>query len=282
MRRAAGLGALLAFAAGLACGDAQQGPERPRVLVSIVPLAWFVDQLTGGAAEAEPLIPPGAEPHSFEPTVAQLQAASRAVLWVRLGHPSFAIERNALQGLLAERPDLAVVDAVGQPAAGEDAGDPHVWLSPRLARGMAARIADGLARSLPAEAATIAARRVRLDAEIEALDREIAERLRPLRGRPLFAYHPDWTVFASDYGLRSVTIERDEKEPDALALRARIEEARREHVKAIFVSPQFSKESAALVAREVGARVLVIDPLAYDWPATLRAMTDALVETAAP
>jgi hypothetical protein len=35
------------------------------------------------------------------------------------------------------------------------------------------------------------------------------------------------------------------------------------------------------VAREVGARVVAIDPLAYDLPATLRAMSAALVEALA-
>jgi zinc transport system substrate-binding protein len=272
------LAVLLVFAAGLACGEAAEEPERPRVLVSILPLAWFVDQLAGGAARAVTLIPPGADPHSYEPTVDQMRAAERAVLWVRLGHPSFAIERNALEGLRAGRPDLPLVDAAA-PSSGAGGGDPHVWLSPRLARGIAERIAAGLAAALPGEAASIAARRVVLDAQIEALDRQIAERLRPFRGRALFAYHPDWNEFASDYGLRSVTIESMHKEPDARALRARIEEARREHVKAIFVQPQFSKASAELVAREVGARVITIDALAYDWPATLRRMTDALVES---
>jgi hypothetical protein len=34
--------------------------------------------------------------------------------------------------------------------------------------------------------------------------------------------------------------------------------------------------------REIAARVVSIDPLAHDWPGTLRATTDALVDSFAP
>jgi hypothetical protein len=47
------------------------------------------------------------------------------------------------------------------------------------------------------------------------------------------------------------------------------------------VQPQFSRESAELVAGEIGARVVAIDPLAYELPATLRAMSEILAKTLA-
>jgi zinc transport system substrate-binding protein len=247
------------------------------VAVSIPPLAWFVDRLAGDAARVETLLPGGANPHSYEPSLARIQATSQARIWVRVGHPSFAFEHSALEALLAERPDLVVVDAAAGGEQAED--DPHVWLSPRRARGIAARIAEALQKLLPAADPAVGARLARLDAEIDALDRELAERLRPFRGRAFFAYHPDWRLFAEDYGLRLVALEEGHKEPDAKALRDRIEAARSEGARAIFVSPQLSQESAQLVAGEVGARVIVIDPLAYDWPATLRRMTGALAES---
>jgi len=247
------------------------------VVVSIPPLAWYVDRLSGGSLPVETLLPAGANPHSYEPSLARLEAASRARIWVRVGHPALPFESSALEALLAERPDIAVVDAA---AASDKAGEePHVWLSARRARGIAARIAEGLAAGLPEQAPAFAAGRARLDAELEALDRELGEALRPFRGRAFFVHHPDWKLFAEDYGLRLVALEEGHKEPAARALRDRIEDARREGARAIFVSPQFSRESAELVAREVGARVVVVDPLAYDWPATLRRMTGALVES---
>jgi zinc transport system substrate-binding protein len=171
------------------------------------------------------------------------------------------------------------VDASGG-ATGE--ADAHAWLSPRRAREVAARIADGLAARFPERAAAVRERQARLDAEIEALEREVAGRLRPLRGRTFFVYHPDWSALAADHGLRQVPLERGHKEPDATALRATLAEARREGARAIFVQPQFSREGSELVARELGARVIAIDPLAYEWPESVRAMSAALAEVLAP
>jgi zinc transport system substrate-binding protein len=272
--------ALCVLAAAPGCGEPARAPERPQIVASIPPLAWFVDRLTGGAVPVEVLIPPGASPHSYEPTLAQVRAASRAILWVEVGHPSFPFERVVGEALLADRYDVPRVAAADEGASAED--EPHVWLSPRRARGLARRIADALARQLPGAADSFAEREAALDAEIVALDREIGARLAPFRGRAFFAYHPDWSAFAADYGLRQLALERGHREPDARALRDLIEAARREGARAVFVQPQFSRESAELVAREVGAQVVTIDPLAYDWPRTLRSMSDALARAFAP
>jgi zinc transport system substrate-binding protein len=266
---------LLALAPG--CGEATRPPERPRAVASIPPLAWFVDRLAGDAVSVTVLIPPGASPHSHEPSLLQVRAASRAILWVEVGHPSFAFERVVGEALLADRYDVPRVRA-----AEGDEDEPHVWLSPRRARGLAERIAQALAAQLPGAASAVAERRAALDAEIVALDREIAARLAPFRGRTFFVYHPDWSAFAADYGLRLVALERGHREPDARALQELIEAARREGARAVFVQPQFSRESAELVAREVGAQVVVIDSLAYDWPHTLRSMSEALARSFAP
>jgi len=268
--------ALLALAVASACGERAAKQPAPDVVVSIPPLAWLVEQLGGGGLRVETLLPPGANPHAFEPTLAQVDAAARATLCVRVGHPSFPFERGAFEALASPG---RVVDAADE--AAQRAEDPHVWLSARLARGMAARLAGALAGAFPARAEEIARHAVQLDAELAALDAEIAGRLARFRGRAFFVYHPDWTAFAADYGLRQIALERGHKEPDVRALRDRIDEARREGARAVFVQPQFSRESAELVAREVGARVVAIDPLAHDLPATLRAMSELLAETLA-
>jgi zinc transport system substrate-binding protein len=270
--------AVLLAAAGPGCGEATPRAPAAQVAASIPPLAWFVDRLSGGELAVATLLPPGANPHAYEPTLAQLEATSRAVLWVRVGHPSFPFERGAFEALLADAA-ARVVDAAD--AAAQRGEDPHVWLSARAARGIAARVAGGLAERFPERAAGVAERAAGLDAELAALERELGERLAPFRGRAFFVYHPDWTAFAADHGLRQVALERGHKEPDAKALRELILEARREGARSIFVQPQFSRESAELVAREVGARVVAIDPLAYDLPATLRAMSEALAEALA-
>jgi zinc transport system substrate-binding protein len=47
----------------------------------------------------------------------------------------------------------------------------------------------------------------------------------------------------------------------------------------VFVQPQFDPSSAETLAREIGARVETLDPLAYDWPANLRRVARAVAGT---
>ena len=250
-------------------------PPDPKIVVTIPPLAWLVERLVDDPKRVSTLLPPGANPHSFEPGLAEVRAAANASILVEVGHPGLPFESAAVEALLGY--GIASIRAAPQEALGRP--DPHCWLSPRIARAMAAEIARSLSILVPGEAPAIRERAEKLDGELAALDAQIRDRLLPYRGRAFVSYHPDWTAFAEDYGLRQITLERGHREPDAATLAARIGEARREGVRVLFVQPQYPRESADLVAGEIGARVVSIDPLAHDWPGTLRAMTDALVES---
>ena len=59
-----------------------------------------------------------------------------------------------------------------------------------------------------------------------------------------------------------------------VALKELIEHAIKDGIKVIFVQPQFSTRSAKVIAREIGGQVAFADPLAEDWMANLRMMSD--------
>jgi zinc transport system substrate-binding protein len=269
--------ALLLFAAVPVRAKPVAIPPDPKIADTIPPLAWLVERLVEAPERVVTLLPPGANPHSFEPGLAEIRAAESASVFVEVGHSGLPFESAAIEALLGDRHGIAAIHAAPPEALSQP--DPHCWLSPRIARAMAAEIARSLAETVPGEASAIREREAKLDGEIAALDAEIRSRLLPYRGRGFVSYHPDWTAFADDYGLRQITLERGHREPDAATLAARIAEARREGVRVLFVQPQYPRESADLVAGEIGARVVSIDPLARDWPGTLRAMTDSLVES---
>ena len=83
-------------------------------------------------------------------------------------------------------------------------------------------------------------------------------------------FHPSWGYFARAYGLKQVAVEIEGKDPKPAQLQRLIEHAKEKGIKIIFGQPQFSSKSAKLVAREIGGRVVVADPLAQDWPGNLR------------
>jgi zinc transport system substrate-binding protein len=100
---------------------------------------------------------------------------------------------------------------------------------------------------------------------VTALDREIREILGPAPGRVLLVYHDAWGSFARTYGIRQIAIEQEGHEPGPDRIAQVIEEARSLGIRSIFVEPQSSRRSAEMVASEIGAEVITLDPLARDW-----------------
>ena len=87
-------------------------------------------------------------------------------------------------------------------------------------------------------------------------------------------FHPAWGYFAHAYGIKQVPIEIEGKEPKPAQLKELIEHARENSIKLVFLQPQFSSQSADVVAREIGGQVAFADPLAEDWMGNLRQVAD--------
>jgi zinc transport system substrate-binding protein len=248
---------------------------RPTVAVSVPPQAYFVERLANGWVDIEVMIPPGASPHTHDPGISQVRAVGDATLYVMVGHPNFPFEGTWLERLLAQSRDIKIVDC--SKGLQQREGDPHVWLSPKTVRSFVPRIAAALAEILPAHREEIEEREQAFLGEIDRLDADIRSSLAGA-GKRFYVFHPAWGYFARDYGLEQVPIEIDNKEPDPHQVAELIQRAREDHAGVIFVQPQFSKRSAELIAEEVGARVVAIDPLARDWEANLRQAATALGE----
>ena len=270
---------LLALAV-VACQPVARDDARPLVAVSVQPLAYFVDRLAGERARVEIMVPPGASPHMWEPSLEQVRAAHSAAPYIKVGHPHFAFEQTWLRRLLETSSELPVVDCG---AGAEDLeGDPHLWVSPRAARRFVPAIAAALRERLPQDAAAVTANELELLAAIDALDAVLAQTLAPVRGHRFYVFHPAWGYLARDYGLEQIAIEEGSKEPSAAELAALIRDATTAGAKVVFVQPQFSERSAHVVASELGARLVSLDPLSRDWPQSLRSAAKELAAGSVP
>ena len=77
-------------------------------------------------------------------------------------------------------------------------------------------------------------------------------------------------------------MEREGREPDPKHLADLLREARRDGVRTVFTQREASDAIARTVAAEIGAEVVVLDPLAYDWPESLRRGAHAIAAAAVP
>lgn len=270
---------LLAALLAVSCAP-RAASERPIVLVSVPPQAWLVERLADGLVDVQVMVPPGADPHVYEPTIEQMRAAGEASIYVKVGHPHFSFERVWFERFRAENPAMRIVDGARGVARLE--GDPHLWTSVAAMRAMAASVTAALTEALPGQADTLRARRAAVEAGIDTLDAGIRRMLVPCRGAAFLVFHPAWGYFAVEYGLEQVAIERDGKTPAPADLARIIAQARAAGVTRVFVTPQSSPSAARVVADEIGAAVVTLDPLARDWPAEMRRVAEEIAEGCRP
>jgi zinc transport system substrate-binding protein len=156
--------------------------------------------------------------------------------------------------------------------------DPHVWLSPKLAKVIGASMRDALIQVDPDGAADYAAGYGRFAAACDALDADVKKVFAdvPAGQRKFMVFHPSWGYFARDYGLTQIPIEQLGREPGPKALAGLIKEAKADGVKVIFVQPQMSAAQAETIAKGIGGATAAINPLAEDWPASLHSAATAL------
>jgi zinc transport system substrate-binding protein len=230
------------------------------------------------------MVPPGASPHTYEPTPSQIMALSQAVMYAKVGS-GVDFELGWMDKLLEVNQQMLVVDCsegieIKQATSGQEEHeglDPHIWMSPLNAMSMVSTIYDGLVRVDPESLAFYRQNRDSYLRELAQLDQDIREGLADFQGHTFMVYHPAFGYFAREYGLTIIPIEVEGKEPTPAGLARLIEQAEEDGIKVIFASQQFNPESAGVIAREIDGRVVLVDPLARDYIANMRLLLDELM-----
>lgn len=143
-----------------------------------------------------------------------------------------------------------------------EAIDGHLWLDPRNAKRLVARMAEALSAADPANAATYRANAAGLSERLEALDAELEAALAPVRGTPFIVFHDAYQYFEARYGLNgigSITL-NPEQPPGARRMeeiRARIAAA---DVHCVFREPQFEPALVEAAVEGTRAQIGELDP----------------------
>ncbi|GAB1457744.1 zinc ABC transporter substrate-binding protein [Spirochaetota bacterium] len=243
-------------------------------VVSILPQAYFVERIAGDSFKPLVLVGAGQSPHAYEPSPRQMADLSKATLWFTIGSEF----ENALKPRIAALyPSLPIVDTTlgiryrsleahshDEGPDGDDHGesglDPHVWLGRQASKSIAANMLAALSNADPAGKTTFEARYESLILDIDSVYDELSAELAPLKGKPVFVYHPAFGYLLDDLGIRQEAVETGGKEPTQKTIAALIAEARADGAKVIFVQAQFPASAAKVVADAIGGTVISIDP----------------------
>jgi zinc transport system substrate-binding protein len=279
--------------------DSANADEGLQVTVSIVPQKYFVDRIGGDHIRVTVMVRPGAEPADYEPKPQQVVALAGSKIYFALGVP---FEGAWLERFMAANPRMLIVHTEAgiakqampqqlpiernpktgafrlspprEPSRG-GVRDPHVWLSPPLVMIQARNILTALIQVDPAHKDLYQANYVRFIGQLAGLDIEIANIFREAKSmerKPFIVFHPAWGYFAAAYGLQQIPVQLGGNEPTAQDLQTLIAFARAKAIKVVFIEPEFSTRSAQTIARNIGGRTIVADPLAADWANNLLAV----------
>jgi zinc transport system substrate-binding protein len=142
--------------------------------------------------------------------------------------------------------------------------DPHIWLSTTNDLIIAKNITTALSQVDPDHAETYRRNLATFSQKINKVKIKLEQLLLPFKGRTLYVYHPAFGYFAAEFGLQQQAVEHEGKQPTPKELAGLIKNAKHDKVKFIFVQPRFSERSADIIAKQVGAKVIRLDPLSHD------------------
>jgi zinc transport system substrate-binding protein len=299
--------AVTGFAAACPPVEGKPPEEKIGVIVSILPLADFVENIGGERVAVTVMVPPGADYHTFAPTPGQLREVSRAKAFVKVGS-GVEFELAWMDRIRAQNEEMLIVDSsVGielmemvahcpyheeeehedkRHHKGEDhekehhhhaSLDPHIWLSPSNARIMVQNISEGLIKIDPEHADFYRENLETYLRELDALDRYISKLFEGFANRYFLIYHPAFGYFARDYNLKQLAIEHEGKEPTPKVIMESIDLAKKHNLSYVFVSPLFPVRHAEVIAREIGAQTVIIDHLPRHFIPGIRDIASALV-----
>jgi len=266
---------LLVFLIPLICGCVSQnepsGPKQVKVVTTILPYEELIKSVGGDRVSVAVMVPPGAEPHTFDPTPSQIKQIADADIYIENG----AGLESWLEGMINVNRVMLVVDSskgvdlirgTEQESSGEIQGvDPHTWVSLRNAQVIARNICDGLTQADPSNRDYYLKNRDDYLIKLKAADAVLNSTFAGTARKEFVVLHPDWSYFARDYGLVEIAINAEEKEPGPKYITEVIDAARRNNITTVFAEPEYNPKSAEVIAREINGDVVVLDPLARNY-----------------
>jgi zinc transport system substrate-binding protein len=271
------------------------------VATTIMPLADWVKNVGGDAVVVTTLIPAGASPHTFEPKPTDMRRAAGAQVVFRVGLeyddwalkmvPSRAKGRVVALGDVLKKqsaiPDVCHVQEGAVEIASKEKGatsghnhghdhshghshdhgtDPHYWLDPMLAQASLKPIVEALSAQRPDLRITFEENAKRYGAELQSLDAELSASISLKPVRPVVTFHNAFAYMANRYNFRvaGVIEEFPGKVPTDRYIMDISRQLRKEKISVIFAEPQFNPRAAEVLAKEIGGRVDILDPLGHE------------------
>jgi len=258
-------------------------PESLNIVVTIPVLKDLTEQVGGPHVRVTSLLSGYENEHTYSPKPSDLVAVRKARLLFEIGIGLevwlSSLVKNAGSAslrvvttskgiaLLRDRPNR---DGALHASEEEERGNPHVWMDPENATTMMRHITEALIQVDPAHATEYRSNQASYLRKLDQLRGDLSNRIRRLADRRFIAHHPAWPYFARRFGFQIVgTIQpQSGSEPSALHLHGLIATIKKDRIKVVVSEIQLSQKIPEMLAKETGARVVVLTTLPGGLPHT--------------
>jgi zinc transport system substrate-binding protein len=237
------------------------------VVASFYPLYFFASQIGGDKAEVTNITPAGAEPHDYEPSTQDIVHIEKASILILNGGQLEAWGDKVKEDLKGKYVEVVTAaDGLANQEVqeeGELIKDPHVWLDPVLAKKEIQTIAQAFIKVDPANTDFYEANEKSLESKLDLLDQSFKVGLQSCQQKNIVTSHAAFGYIASRYGLKQVSISglSPDQEPSPKQLADVAQFAKANNVKYIFFETLISPKLSETIAKEVGAKTIVFNPL---------------------
>ncbi|MDC1107360.1 zinc ABC transporter substrate-binding protein [Prolixibacteraceae bacterium] len=254
--------------------EVSRSNTKPILYVSIQPLKYFVDQIVHDRFNVKVLVPPGSSPETFAPSSKQIAYLENSKAFFKIG--SLNYEEKWGNEWQVSHPHTELVNcSVGIPKQSlahkhgnhyHYGTDPHIWLAPKSALTIATNVYEGILQFDPANKSFYYKNYKKLLSTIDEVKNNLDLMFANHTGQAFLIFHPVLGYLSTEYNLQQEAIQFEGKDPSLKQLTKFVTLAKKEKIKSILVQKEFSSSSAKIIAKEIDGKIIVIDPLGYNWP----------------
>lgn len=238
-----------------------------KIVASIFPLMEFAQAVAGERGDVSLLLPPGAGVHTWQPRASDITRLASADLFIYIGAGLEPWISDLLRSVpSAQLKTLATTDFL--PLEKENDGakgavDPHIWLDFELDRMIVSRIAEVLSEMDPAHTSFYRSGAARYNEKLNKLDDQFLRNLGQCSHKIiLLGGHAAFGYLVRRFHLQQVSLYglSPDAEPSPSRLIETVKWAKQHNIKAVFMEANTSAKMAKVLAGEIHADLLVLNP----------------------
>ncbi len=276
---------LMLFCIGICSGDCRS-QAKIKVITSVFPLMEFAQAVCGDRGEVSLLLPPGAEIHTWRPRPSDMIKIARSDVLIHIGadlepwledvlesvgNPKLRILRAS--DLIPPMERIEHKEDIGQehqraeeaPEHAHGTIDPHIWLDFAIDQRIIDAIVQLCAQIEPENSALFKRNGDAYKQWLEECDRRYREELGRCKNRTfILGGHAAFGYMARRYDLNQVSLYgvSPDSRPTPKQLVRIVDLAKEHHIDVIYFEVYVSDDLAKVIAEEVGAKTLVLNPAA--------------------